>query len=162
MRKHYRRWNLVDRRGRLDYDADDSDMAEWGAYFEMMDVAAAHWDARILAWLRTRHPPRRRTARGARRRQSRTSAARRSATRALDRPAGIAVTGADVERSQQVGRTLPPAAGDRDRPPIVECRQPIDGIHREVRDVQRGAPGARRRSQHDDHAVRPRAARCGR
>jgi hypothetical protein len=59
MRKHYRRWNLVDARGRMDYDAGDSDIAEWGAFFEYIDLAAAHWDARVLAWLRERHPPRR-------------------------------------------------------------------------------------------------------
>jgi hypothetical protein len=58
MRKHYRRWKLVDARGRLDYDADDSDMAEWDAFFEYMDLASSHWDARVLAWLRERHPAR--------------------------------------------------------------------------------------------------------
>jgi hypothetical protein len=33
----------------MDYDADDSDWAEWDAYFEMMDRAAVRWDATVLA-----------------------------------------------------------------------------------------------------------------
>lgn len=56
MRKHYTRWRLVDARGRMDYDAEDSDMAEWDAFFEMMDVAAAHWNDVVLHWLEQRHP----------------------------------------------------------------------------------------------------------
>ena len=57
MRKHYKRRGLVNSRGHMDYEADDSGMAEWDAYFEMMDVAAARWDATVLKWLRKHHPP---------------------------------------------------------------------------------------------------------
>ena len=42
----------------MDYDADDNDWAEWMAYFEMMDRAAAHWDDLVLRWLQQRHPRR--------------------------------------------------------------------------------------------------------
>ena len=58
MRKHYKRCGLVNSRGHMDYDAEDSDWAEWMAYFEMMDRAAAHWDDTVLRWLRQRHPRR--------------------------------------------------------------------------------------------------------
>lgn len=37
-------------------------MAEWEAFFEYMDLASSHWDARVQAWLRERHPGRRGTA----------------------------------------------------------------------------------------------------
>jgi hypothetical protein len=54
MRKHYKRQGCMDRRGRVDYDHDNADDAEWDAFFEMMDLAAAHWDGKILQWLRAR------------------------------------------------------------------------------------------------------------
>jgi hypothetical protein len=56
MRKHFKRRGLINSRGHMDYDADDSDRAEWDAYFEMMDIAAAHWDRKVVAWLRDCHP----------------------------------------------------------------------------------------------------------
>lgn len=52
MRRHYRRWKALDARGRMDYDHEQSSEAEWDAYFEMMDRAAAHWDDVIERWLR--------------------------------------------------------------------------------------------------------------
>ena len=58
MRKHYKRNGLLNSRGHMDYDAEDSDWVEWDAYFEMMDRAAAHWDDTVLRWLRQRHPRR--------------------------------------------------------------------------------------------------------
>lgn len=61
MRKHYKRWGLVNSRGRMDYDAEDADWAEWDAYFEMMDIAAEHWNPQVLAWLRGRQRTKRQT-----------------------------------------------------------------------------------------------------
>lgn len=48
--------------GRVDYDSAEADWAEWDAFFEMMDIAAVHWDGQVLKWLRERHPGRRRSA----------------------------------------------------------------------------------------------------
>jgi hypothetical protein len=60
MMKHYGKWKLLDARGHVDYDSESSDWAEWDAFFEMMDIAAVHWDVQVLKWLRDRHPVRRR------------------------------------------------------------------------------------------------------
>jgi hypothetical protein len=51
MRKHYQRHGCIGRGGRIDYDHDNADAAEWDAFFEMMDVAAVHWDEKVLRWL---------------------------------------------------------------------------------------------------------------
>lgn len=58
MMKRYRKWKLLDARGHVNYDAADADWAEWEAYFEMMHIAAVHWDAKVLQWLRAARPPR--------------------------------------------------------------------------------------------------------
>lgn len=63
MMKHYRKWKLLDSRGHVDYDAEDSDWAEWDAMFEMLEIAEKRWDAVVLRWLRERHPSRGRTTR---------------------------------------------------------------------------------------------------
>jgi hypothetical protein len=50
--KHYRAAGLVDASGDVDYDSDDAFWPEWEAFFEMMDVAADHWDDEVVAWLK--------------------------------------------------------------------------------------------------------------
>jgi len=40
----------------LDFDDPDVDLAYWDAAFELMEVAQAHWDVDVLAWLRALPP----------------------------------------------------------------------------------------------------------
>lgn len=54
MRKHYKRHGCIDSRGRVDYDHEEADDAEWDGFFDMIDHAAAHWDEKVLKWLRER------------------------------------------------------------------------------------------------------------
>ena len=66
LKRKYKRAGVVDDRGRVDYDADEADFAEWEAFWEMMDVAEAHWRQDVRAFLKktdratTRNRPSRR------------------------------------------------------------------------------------------------------
>jgi hypothetical protein len=62
VRRAYRKYRCVDARGRLDYDADYTDLADWDAYGEMMDLASVRWDDAILRFLMAQAGPARSSA----------------------------------------------------------------------------------------------------
>ena len=51
VRSLYRKYKCVDARGRIDWEADYSDLADWEAFGEMMNLAAHKWDAAVLRFL---------------------------------------------------------------------------------------------------------------
>lgn len=59
MLRQYRRFKMIDARGRMDYDGEDSDLAEWIAFGDMMNAGVARWEPIVLKWLRVHHPPKR-------------------------------------------------------------------------------------------------------
>jgi hypothetical protein len=50
--RRYREYGAVDENGTVDYDHEYADVAEWDAFFEMMDVAEAKWNQDVLRWIR--------------------------------------------------------------------------------------------------------------
>lgn len=68
-RRVYREHGCVDERGRIDYDHESSDMADWDVLFALMDIAAVKWDAIVLEFLQRSPTPRTRGMTAARRRQ---------------------------------------------------------------------------------------------
>ena len=57
VRRAYRKYGCVDKRGHIDYEHDYSDLADWMAFGEMMRVASVKWDGKMLAFLQRQTPP---------------------------------------------------------------------------------------------------------
>jgi hypothetical protein len=51
LKRHYAASGVVDRRGRIDYDAPEADEAEWESFWEFMDVAQEKWDEHVFRWV---------------------------------------------------------------------------------------------------------------
>jgi hypothetical protein len=56
-RRAYRRYGCVDGRGRIDYDHDYADLADWEALSELMRIASVKWDAKVLELLQRHARP---------------------------------------------------------------------------------------------------------
>jgi len=57
VRAAYREHGCVDKQGRIDYDHDYSDVADWAAFSEMMRVASVKWNGSVLEILQRQAPP---------------------------------------------------------------------------------------------------------
>jgi len=51
--RRYCEYGCIHKDGEVDYDYEYADVAEWDAFFEMMDVAEARWNDEVLWWIRT-------------------------------------------------------------------------------------------------------------